>query len=287
MKIKAALSLIIIMLCLCPAVQAQQVPVDEEDVYFILMGQADEAIKNENYEDAAARLIEAMGVHPNSPTNIMLMSNLGMVYSMMDKDSLAIATLDHAHELAPKMVIILFNRAKVNLKIGADANAYKDFEKIIELDSLNKEARYYHGIMSLYGGDATTAYNDLSTLEALAPDDKETLVGMATYHSLTRNDLEAIKYYKRLIEVDPSPEYFASLAGCYLASGQLPEASELLSRAFKSYNRDPELYYYRAWLNRDRYLLDEAKKDGIMAIKLGADEKKVKSLLEKRPNTGI
>lgn len=287
MKKYASLFIILSLLCLCFSARAQQVPVDEEDVYFILMGQADEAIKDEKYEDAAARLIEAMGVRPDSPTNVLLMSNLGMVYSMMDKDSLALSTLDRALEIAPQMVTVLFNRAKIKLKTGADRSAYDDFSRVIELDSLNKQARYYHGMMSLYGGKSDLALADFSVLEQLAPDDIETLTGLATYYALTRNDTEAIKYYKRLIEVDPAPEYFASLAGCYLATGQLPEASEILSKAFKRYSNDPELYYYRAWLNRDRYLLDEARADGNMAIKLGADEKKVKSLLEKRPNSGV
>ncbi len=44
------------------------------------------------------------------------------------------------------------------------------------------------------------------------------------------------------------------------------------------YSYDAELYYYRAWLNRDRYRLDEAHADARKAIELGANKNKVDAL---------
>lgn len=272
----------LLLLFIGTAFAQQTVPDDEEDIYFILMGQADEAIKEQNYEEAVARLIEAMSIRPDSESNVLILSNLGMVYGLMDKDSLAIATLDHALELSPRMTRLIANRAKINLKTGNDIEAYKDFSRIIELDSLNATARYYHGIMALYAGEPDTAKVDFDVLESLYPDGVETLTAMSAYHSLLRNDREAIKYYKRLIEKDPAPEYYASLAGCYLATDQLGEASDLLGKAIEMYPKDPELYYYRAWLNKERYRFDDAKADGIKAIQLGASPQKVKELLTRQ-----
>ena len=80
---------------------------DEEDVYFILMGQADQAIKDENYPEAEHRLVEAMAIEPNNPSNVLLLSNLGMVYSYMDRDSLALEAYDEALRRAPEMTTVL------------------------------------------------------------------------------------------------------------------------------------------------------------------------------------
>lgn len=258
-----------------------KVPDDEEDVYFLLMGQADEAIKAEKYQEAADRLVEAMAVRPGAHTNVLLLSNLGMVYSMMDQDSMALLSLDRAHELAPSMVTVLENRGRVLLKMSRDAEAYKDFSRVIELDSLNHEARYYHGMIALYGGNAEVAGRDFGILSKYYPNLRSTQVAMANYHSLLRHDTEAIPYYKKLIEDDPAPEYYASLAGCYLATDNLLDASETINKGLKLYPRDAELYYYRAWLNRDRYLLDDARADAELAVRYGADPRKVARLFER------
>ncbi len=261
--------------------QSDSTPEDEEDVYFILMGQADEAIKAERYQDAVNRLTEAMAVRPDSPTNALLMSNLGMVYSIMGQDSLALMSLNRAHEMAPAMVTVLENRGRLHLKMVNDAEAYADFEKVIKLDSLNATARYYHGMIALYGGKADIAASDFNVLSKQCPDSEQTLIAMANYHSLMRHDREAIPYYKKLVEKDPSPEYFASLAGCYLAVENLSDASQTLAEGLKSFPKDAELYYYRAWLNRDRYLLKEARTDAKTAVELGADPRKVEQLFKK------
>ncbi len=278
------LTIIIMVFGLIPVLMKGQtehhvVPEDEEDVYFLLMGQADDAIKSENYEDAAKRLIEAMSVRPGAPTNVLLLSNLGMVYNMLGEDSLALASFNRAHEMAPSMVTVLENRGRLYLKLSRDMDAYNDFGKVIELDSMNHSARYYHGMTALYGGDASTASRDFNFLQKYYPSLYETQVAMANYHSLLRNDREAIPYYKKLIEDDPSPEYYSSLAGCYLALGNLSDASETLAKGLDLYPEDAELYYYRAWLNRDRYLFNDAREDAKRSIQYGADPNKVNALL--------
>ena len=254
---------------------------DEEDVYFILMGEADQAINDKNYAEAAARLKDAINVRPDAASNVLLMSNLGMVYSAMGQDSLALATLDKAHQIAPSMVTVILNRARIRLKMGDDARAYDDFAKVIALDSLDATARYYHGMIALYGGDLGTAGRDFEVLRDSDPDGFDTKVAMANYYELMRNDAEAIKYYKSLIGIDPAVEFYSGLAGCYLAIGDLSAASETIADGMKLYPRDPELYYYRAWLNRDRFRLDDAHSDARIAIGLGADSRKVGMLFKK------
>lgn len=281
----AVMRIYMLLLCIaaaaaCASISAQK-PADEEDPYFILAGEAQEAIDKEDYSTAALRLRQALNIDPDRAENPMLLSNLGMVYSAMGEDSLAILTLDRALEIAPAMVAIYTSRGRLHLKMGHVADAYADFSSALERDSVYADALFYRGMMSLYGGNATTAERDIQALAAARPDDYNTAAALGSLYSLTGRDREAVPQYLRLIELDPSPEYYAALAGCYLALGELTDASEVIASGLKLYSHDPELYYYRAWLNRDRYLLDQARDDAAMAIRLGADPAKVRRLMGK------
>lgn len=70
--------------------------------YYDLAGNADKAIAEGRWEDAAKALEEAMELRPGNPSNVLLMSNLGIIYYNMGKDSLSLAILDEAHKIAPE-----------------------------------------------------------------------------------------------------------------------------------------------------------------------------------------
>lgn len=270
-------AIIIAILFACSSAIADE---HEESPYLILVGEAEKAIADKDYKSAAERLKEAMAVEPANPSNILLMSNLGMVYGYMDEDSLALATLDEALQRAPHMTAVRNNRGRLLLKMGLDVDAFDDFAMVIDADSLNTTARYYHGIIALYAGKLPLAEADFDVLRSVSPDGYDTAVALSSLYSLTRRDREAIPYLERLIKADPAPEFYAGLAGCHLALGQLSEASEIIAEGLKRYSYDPELYYYRAWLNRDRYRLDEARSDSEQAIRLGASPEKVRALFD-------
>lgn len=256
-------------------------PLTEENPYFILVGEAEKAIGEQAYDEAAARIIDAMAVEPDNPGNIMLMSNLGMVYSYMDRDSLAIATLDEVMRRAPRMTVALVNRGKVKLKMQKNDDAYKDFERVLAMDSLNTDALYFRGMLALYSGNKAQATADLEQLHAILPEQARTWIALSTLYSMTGRDREAAKYFEKLIEACPSVEFYAGLAGCYLALENLSEASRVISEGLKLYGHDPELYYYRAWLNRERFRFDDAKRDAQLALKYGASPEKVGKLFKR------
>lgn len=260
---------------------ARKARADEADPYFLLTGEADEAIAKGDYPAAVLRIKEALAIEPDNPSNALLLSNLGMVYNYMDQDSLALSAYDKALEIAPAMSTVRTNRGLLKLKMGRDMDAYGDFGAVIERDSLNQTARFYHGLMALYGGQLAVAEADFGVLKAVAPDSYDTNVALSTLYSLTRRDEEAIPYFKWLILNDPSVEYYAALAGCYLGISDLPSASLTLAEALEKYGEDPELLYYRAWLNRDSYLMDAARRDAKRAIQLGADPRRVNALFDK------
>ncbi len=258
---------------------ASDVPEDEENVYFILSGEADKAISEGDYPTAIERLNEAISVDPDNPTNVLLLSNLGILHNYLDQDSLALDAFDRANFIAPSMTVVLVNRGKLYLKMGNDVAAFEDFGRVIERDSTNAEALFYHGIMGLYSGQQQVAEDDFSHLQAVAPESKNTAIALASLYSMTGRDSEAIPYLKELIRIDPQPEYYSNLAGCYLVMDRLSDASAILNEAMEIYPLDPELFLYRAWLNKKRYLIKEARDDADKAISLGADPRKVERFL--------
>lgn len=252
----------------------------EADPYVILAGEADSAIAAGNYPEAAQRLLDALSVGPERESNPLLRCNLAMVYSYMDQDSLALKKLDELIESQPRMTTALQNRAHVLMKLGDDRRAYDDFTTLLDIDSLNLDARYYHGMMALYGGRREIAEADFAVLERVMPKSLDTATALGTLYSLTRQDRRALPYLRRLVDEAPSPEYYAALAGCLLALEEYSEASETIASGLKRYSHDPELYYYRAVLNKARYQLDDARADASRAIELGASPTRVNAIFK-------
>lgn len=255
---------------------------EEEDVYFILSGEADKAIADGDYPTAVQRINEAIAIDPDNPMNVMLFSNLGIIHNFLDQDSLAMDAFDKALLIAPSMTVVLVNRGKLSLKTGNDKAAFEDFGKVIERDSTNSEALFYHGIIALYSGQLQIAEKDFMRLEQVAPSNHNTAVALASLYSMTEKNDQAIPYFQKLIAEDPQAEYYAGLAGCYIAIDDLTEASALLNEAMERFRDDPELYMYRAWLNKKRYLSKAARDDAQKAISLGADPIKVQRLIQDR-----
>lgn len=255
--------------------------IDVEDPYFILTGEAVQAMRDSDYHTAIFRIQDAIRIEPDNPSNALLYSNMGIAYNCLNEDSLALNAYDRALEIAPSMTTVYNNRALLKLKMGLDREARSDFEVVIGRDSLNLDARFYHGLISLYGGDLESSVRDFVVLKGQSPDAYNTAVALSTLYSLTGDDAKAIPYFQRLIELDPSVEYYAALAGCYLATQNLTDAGETIAEGLKMFGDDPELYYYRAWLKRDQYLNDQAQADARKAIALGADRSKVAALFKK------
>lgn len=253
---------------------------DEENPYLILIGEAEKAIDDGDYVSAIMRFKDAMRVEPDNPSNVLLYNNLGLLYSQLGQDSLAMKAYDNALAIAPSMTTVLSNRAQLCLRLGRDAEAMRGFADVIDRDSLNVKARFYHGMMSLYAGDAQSAIADFGVLKMADPDSENTCLALSSLYSMTGCEAQAIPYYQKLIAMGPEPEYYAGLAGCYLALDRLSDATAAINEGLEKCGDDPELYYYRAWTNKEAYQLDQAKADAKRAIQLGADPRKVMSLFE-------
>lgn len=229
--------------------------------YFDLMGKADIAIADSNWDEAEQYLLQALSADPDNPSNVLILSNLGIVQYNLGRDSLALHSINEAHKMAPRSVTVLSNRADILLAMGRDTLANKDYAEIVRLDSTNIDAGYMNAMLSLRQGDTITAQHQCSRLMLIAPDSLQTNIANASYLSATEQWEKAIPFYTKILGKDPSSHFYGARAVCYLMTGRLNDASADITRGLEQNPNDNELYLYRAYLNKMRYMHDDALDD--------------------------
>ena len=252
---------------------------EPSEEYYSLVDKADKAIKDGEWSNAEAIILEAMRLEPANPSNILLMSNLGMTQFYAGRDSVALSTLNAAHAMAPASVTVLQNRARVLTEMSRTHEALRDYSHALSLDSTLVESRFYRAMLSLQEGDTSTVESDLKILKRISPDTRLTLLAEATYQSMTGHLREAITAYTKLIAQDSEARFLSARAACYLGTGQLAEASEDIRLTLEKDPTDGETYLYRAILNKMRYRQKDAEEDGMRAIQLGIPAERVKALI--------
>ncbi len=262
------------------AITAMWLTADAESRYLELVEQADKAIGESDWWQAEQLLTEAMQAEPANTGNIMLLSNLGMIRYYMGRDSLALATLDDAHRIAPRSTAILANRATVLTSMGRVAEAIADYDAIIEADPAATEARYKRGLLRLRLADIDGAEADMTAIDSIAPGSREAETGMAVLLTTSGKFAEAAVRYSHVLQSDPQPEFYAARAFCYLMTDRLTEASDDIASGLALDPADGELYLYRAILNKMRYRPDDAEADARRALEFGVDPRRVAALID-------
>ena len=250
----------------------------EDTEYLKLVEKADSAIGKADYSEAIGLLKQAMRLEPGNPTNVMLLSNTGMLHYYMGEDSLAIQTLDMAHDMAPSSVTVLLNRARVNNGIGRHSQALMDYTRITELDSTLAEPWIQKGILQLRGGDVRGAEAALAEAEKIDPNSREIFVAKALLFSRTNRPKEALPYLNQLIKKDATAEYYAERAMCRLALDDLSGASDDIGNGLQLAPDYADLYIARALLNKRRFREKDSREDVKKALQLGANPEYMKAL---------
>lgn len=258
-----------------PAASAQGV----NQAYIDMAARADSAINARDWAKAESLLIATMDLKPGDPSNVLLMSNLGIVRQQLGNYQGAIDALSAANVLAPASVTVLSNRARLYISLGEKDKAIKDYERVIQLDSTLVEPYFYRGMIAFSRGDIVQTDKDFARIKRMAPDHDYNLIAQATVATATGRNADAVDYYKRLIDREPASEYYSGLIENYIAMGEYNQAGETIGEAMHLYPLDPDFYIARAVLNKRRYMIDEAKADARKAVELGADPDNVNAIL--------
>lgn len=251
----------------------------DDSIYMRIVEDADIAIASKNYTTAEKLLLEAMHMQPGNPSNVLLLSNLGMVRFYMGNDSLSLQNLDDAHRMAPASVTVLLNRARVRSATGQTENAISDYNLVCELDSTVADAYFYRGMIKMSEHKVNEAYIDFKKLKSIDPDGFNTALALGIYYIETNMPKEAIPYFTKLLETEKAAEYYSSRALCYIMCDQLGEASEDIASGLEIAPNDGELYLCRALLNKKRYRPADSTIDAKKAIELGVNPRKIESLM--------
>ena len=251
-----------------------------DSIYLDLIGKADTAIAQQDWVGAESLLLTALRSQPDNPANILLLSNLAMIRFQQGNDSIALATINDAYAIAPKSITVLSNRARINKAMGNIDDAFLDYSKIIEIDSTNIDAWYMHGMIALSKTDIKTALHDFNNLEQIAPNDLLTFDALSTYYFYIQDFNKAIPYFKKLIALNNSADYYYDKIICLLFDDQLSEASADINDALKLYPTNGKFYLLKAYLNRIYYRNSDAEVNIKKAIELGIPKQEAKVWLE-------
>ncbi|MDE6416566.1 MAG: tetratricopeptide repeat protein [Duncaniella sp.] len=232
------------------------------------------AIDRREWDRADSLLVLAISARPTDPANVLLLSNLGMIRHYRGLDSLALVTLDDARRIAPRSTVILANRATVLTSLGRTDDALADYDTLLDLDPSQPRPRYQRALLRLSKGLTDAARADAAALDTIAPESLERHTLRAALLSADGDFEEAIPHYTEVIKVNPQPEFYSARAMCYLMTDRLPEAAEDISQGLALDPTDPELYLYRAALNKLRYRPDDAEADARQAIAFGIDPRR-------------
>lgn len=252
------------------------------DNYIKLVEKADKAIQNDKYDEAIEYLTEALHAEPDNSGNVMLISNLGMLYYYTGQDSLAIDCLSLAHEMAPGSLTILNNKVKVLMETGQYDRVMPDLQLLLEMDSTLVQPVLNIAIIQLSRGEIDQAAVTLERVQKMTDvtKSKECSAALAWLASIREDDQQALEYYTALINMEPSASLYASRAMSHIKLEHYIEAADDISSGIEMDSECPELYVARAYLKRRTYLNDEALKDAQKAIDLGANRERIKKLLE-------
>ena len=272
---------LLFLLALLPCLlAAQTIPADTitpaNTPYMLTVEQADSAIAAQDWEKALHLLDSAMRLEPSNPSNVLLLSNAGMLRYYLGQDSAALAALDAAHAMAPASVTVLTNRARVFNAIGDNTRAFADYQLVTQLDSTLFEPWLQLGFLQLRGGDFKGAEASIAKAEELEPDNVQVILTRALYLESNGRPGEAIPYYTRLIRNEPSPELYAARAICNIRTDDLGQAANDISKGLELAPDDPDLLVARSLLNRRRYREKDAEADARAAVEAGADPLRVK-----------
>lgn len=246
--------------------------------YLKYISESDSLCKLSDYQSAEDKLIKAISVEPENPMNVLLMSNIGILRHYLGNDSAALKILDEASLLAPKSVTVRNNKAKVLASLGKLPEAEREYAEIANLDSNIVEPVYMQAIINLKINRLQKADSLSGNIYKRFPENLQAQEARAYYLVAAKRFQEAIPLLNKVVKAEPVSFNYSQRAYCNLMLGNLNEASADISSALATDSMNPELYAYRAILNKMRFRPDDSKKDIEKAIQFGASKDYLKQL---------
>jgi tetratricopeptide (TPR) repeat protein len=168
-------------------------------------------------------------------------ANYGGLLAELGRNNEAIQAFKESLRLDPEDDELRFALAKCCLLVKDDQDAKRVAAEI------NPVSKYYSRAQDLIAGRGEFATASTSTSQAAVSSnagDAPTIYNKGVTEQRAGNLLEAVKSYKKVIEIDPNHQFVHSALGsAYISLNQIPEAEAELEKAFAINPNDDDTKY--------------------------------------------
>ena len=185
--------------------------------------------QNKKYEESITHYRAALAVNP---VNANIYFDLGRAFQEQNKTDEALSNFLKAVELKPNYIDALLQSGNIYRDKGNLHKALLCYRKIKEIEP-NEYA--YVGIASIYlqEGDQQKALDEAESAYKNLPESPRLLNFMAHIYDKKARYQEALEYYDRAIEIDPTiGEFYANKATTLKHLGRLRESIEATKKGF-------------------------------------------------------
>lgn len=250
--------------------------------YEALADSADNYIKRERWTDAERVLLQALRMRPAAFQNHLLLSNLGVVQTNLNRPADALRSFGAGLSLAPRSTVLLINRARTYISINAVDSALADLSKSLEVDSTLLWPRKMRGLLQLEKKNIEAALDDFRILSAQSPRSGDAMFGIGACRYNQGNYKGAIEMFSKAYEYGFDEEALLWEAAAYINLEDFQGASEKIRQGIEKNPRNGDLYQLRAYLHKLQYRAEDAELDVKNASHYGADPQLIRSLFEKK-----
>lgn len=238
--------------------------------YLELADSADFFIARQNWDKAEEAIIKALREEPANFSNSLLLANLGLVQTQKGEYNKALESLSMGLNIAPSSTVLLNNRAHTYLLLDNIDNAIKDLDKSLEIDSLQEWSLQTRAYLYLQNENLVKARHMFERLREIFPPNPSVYSGLATIDENEGNIDNAIKNYKKAIELNPEDnETREAYIFLLINSDKYSEARIVLRESIELNPENPMYYLLRGYLHKLNFRLDEAAADKKIAIAKG------------------
>ena len=248
--------------------------------YYELVDSAEACIQEKEWGKAETFIKEALRAQPDNFNNSLLLSNLATVQRYQGRNEEALKNYSIALFMTPNAVTLLKNRASLYLDMDSIDKAYMDYGRVLELDEMDIEALYNHGVLALEKQEMEASKEDFDKIKRISPNSYFAYNGLAMWNKANGNYPTAISLYGTIIKERPSVNALANRAECLLEMKQLNNAEADIKNALAMEPTNGFLYLLRAKLNKLRFESDAVQSDINLAKQYGVDENVIMEVLK-------
>lgn len=178
---------------------------------------------------AAADIDKALSINRNAVNGYIMRADIAI--NRDDDLKGALADMDEAVKLQPRMPGLYVNRAYLRYRLDDYFGAMADFDYAIQLDPINRTALFNRGLLLIESGANDRALDDFTRVIELDPNDYRALYNRALINRNKGRYADAVADINKVIEA------FPDLANGYYIRGEIYRDMNDLTRARRDIER--------------------------------------------------